>query len=119
MAYKLSFWLVLFLALFQAGATMLTVSGAAAWLAIDPNVCAQNLQGAGALQAYQTGSGEGSTLFGLYSSIAGPLEATFDDVFSGRVMLKCAGVPSYIVNFGFAALVFIPGRDLIKFLRSG
>lgn len=121
MPYKISVWIALFLLFFNGGAIMLDTSGAADYAGLDPSTCAgQELTTvANTLQDYDTGQGGGSTLFGLYNTISNPLEGLFNLVFRGGAMLKCAGVPKWIVNFLFTGLAVIPGLDLILFLRSG
>lgn len=119
MPYKASFVIVLFLIFFAAMPGVLASSGTADYIGYHPEVCAQELTESEEMQKFDTGQTGGSTLFGLYNSLAKPLESLFNSIFPGAAMLKCGGVPPYMVNFLFAGLAIVPGRDLIKFLRSG
>lgn len=121
MAYKISMWIVIFLVSFNAGAGLLIASGAADYVGVSPQVCApDSVENADdRAQNVDTGTGGGSTLFGFYNALADPLEGLFDAIFPGAAMLKCTGIPTYVVNFSFAGLALVPGFDLILFLRRG
>lgn len=121
MAYKISMWIVIFLVSFNAGAGLLIASGSADYIGVSPDVCTPEsvAQAGETTQNVDTGTGGGSTLFGFYNALADPLETAFDAIFPGAAMLKCAGIPQYIVNFAFAGLALVPGFDLILFLRRG
>jgi len=121
MAYKISMWIVIFLVSFNAGAGLLIGSGAADYIGVSPEVCTPDSvsNAAETSQNVDTGTGGGSTLFGFYNALADPLESIFDAIFPGAAMMKCAGIPKYIVNYGFAGLALVPGFDLILFLRRG
>lgn len=120
MPYKLSIWIVLFLVAFNGGHVMLDASGTYDYLGVsaDPGTPSEVTQAANQVDNYDTGTGGGSTLFGLYNTLADPLEAVFNAILPGAAMLKNVGVPTYLVNFTFAPLALIPGIDLIKFLRG-
>lgn len=120
MAYKLSFWIVMFFMFMHGADVILHVSGAAGYMGVDPDTGdAEQLKEAQAsAQQYDTGQGDGSTLFGLYNTLSSPVEDVFNIIFPGREMLIIAGVPWYVVDFFYVGLSIIPGYDLIKFLRG-
>lgn len=121
MPYKLSFWIVMALVSLNAGHVALNASGTYDYIGVSPNLC-----DTGPLEdsqeqakAFGTGQGAGETLFNLYNVLANVLDSIFDSILPAAKMIKCAGVPNYLVNFAFATLAMIPGFDLIVFLRSG
>lgn len=121
MPYKISMWIVIFLLFFNGGAALMNTSGASDYLGVSPDVCApDSLQNAGETsQGFSTGGGGGSTLFGFYNQIAGMFETLFNSIFPGAAMLKCAGIPDYVVTFAFSGLAVVPGIDIAIFLRRG
>lgn len=121
MPYKISMWIVVFLLFFNAGAVLMNASGTSDYLGVSPQTCTpDSLANAdNTAQDFSTGGGGGSTLFGFYNQIAGMLETLFNSIFPGAAMLKCAGLPNYIVTFLFSGLAVIPGIDLAIFLRRG
>ena len=120
MAYKISMWIVIFFVAFNAAAGLMSLSGTADYMGLDPDVSGGEEINAATneAQSYGTGSPGGSTLSGFYNALASPLEATFNLIFPGFAMLK-AFVPTYLVNFGTAALAMVPGYDIAMYLRSG
>lgn len=113
---------ILFLIFFNGGASvMIPGAGWDANLGIDPHVGEpQELEQVNQTASdFETGSGIGQTLFGLYNAVAGTLESMFNAIFPGGAMLKNAGVPDYIVNYGFSAATVLAAWDLIGVLREG
>jgi len=120
MAYRISFWIVIFLLCFNGGAVLMESSGAADYLGVEPSTGSpEQLEEAKAdAQEFDTGEGSGDTLFGLANSLTNPLETIFNTIFPGGEMLINVGVPSYLVAFCLTALSIVPGYDLISFLRG-
>lgn len=118
---KASVYIVLFLISVNAGAVMLEKTGVAADLGVDMSTDkAAELETAEAqADQYGAGSGAGSTLFGLYASLAGVLETVFNGVMPAAAIMKRAGVDKLYVHFAFAFLAMVPVFDTISFLRSG
>lgn len=121
MSYKISVWIALFLVSFNGGHVMLDVSGTYDYLGVQPDLgnTDQIDRAKQSVEEVNTGGGGGDTLFGLYNTIAGPIETIFDTIMPGAKMLKNVGVPDYLVNFTFGTLALIPGIDFILFMRRG
>lgn len=67
---------------------------------------------------FESGGGGGETLFGLYNTLAGVLDAIVDTL-PALAMMKNAGAPDFIVNYGFAGYSIITGLDIAGYIRSG
>lgn len=120
MAYKLSFWIVLFLVFFNGGAVLMENSGADDYLGISPSTGNPDAidSATGNVSNFDTGEGSGDSLFGLTNTVTNPLQGLFNLIFPGGEMLINAGVPAYLVTFFLSGLAIIPGYDLINFLRG-
>lgn len=118
---KPSVWIVLFLLSFNGAAAMMGAAGAWGYMGIQPDPGGDKIETDVTQEAqdFDTSQGSGATLFGLYNSLAGVLEAIFNSIYPGAAMLKRIGVPDYLVNWLFAGLTIVPAIDLIDFLRSG
>lgn len=117
MAYKLSFWIVLFLLFFNGGAVLLEESGTLAYMGLDAPQRDYSDEKA-AVQEFDVGAGFAPTLFGLYYTLSIPLEALFDIIFPAEDVLVAAGIPPYLAKFFFGGLAIIPGYDIVRFLRG-
>lgn len=118
MPYKISMWIVLFFLFTNAGAAAFTASGAAEYVGIDPSTGADLSERKDNLNEFETGTGLGSTLFGMYNALAGVLEGALN-LLPAVSMMKNGGVPDYIANWIYGGLAVVPSYDLIMFLRSG
>jgi len=120
MAYRISFWIVIFLLCFNGGAALMDASGASDYLGVEPSTGnPEQLEEAQEnSQNFDPGEGSGDTLFGVANSLTSPLETIFNTIFPGGKMLINVGVPSYLVTFALTALSIIPGYDLMQFLRG-
>lgn len=116
-----SFWVVLFLIFFNAGAGMLGAMGVDGYLGIDPDTGdTGELESAESdIQQAETGTGQGQTLFGLRSRLADTFNTLVNAFNPGAEMMKSAGAPPDIVNFVFAGLFIVPPMELLFFLRRG
>lgn len=121
MAPRLSVQILLFLVFFNAGAEMIIQAGVAEDLGIDPHVQEPDEIQSAKSQAddFETGSGFGDTLFGMYNAVAGTVEVFLNGIFPGLAMIKQAGVPAWFGNFLFSGAALYSALDLIGFLRSG
>jgi hypothetical protein len=117
---RVSIYIVMFLVFFNGGALMLESTGAADAMGIDPaEGNDQQLEDAKEqARSPNPGSGIGGTLFGLYNSLAGTLEAILNTIMPGAEMLKANGFPDPIVNYLFGATPFIIGLDIIGYFRG-
>lgn len=117
----LSFWIVLFLLFFNSGAALMDATGTADYLGVDPDTGdTSELKDANSqVQDYKTGTGQGATLFGAYSRLAGVFNIVINAINPGAEMLKAGGVPPPLVNFIFGGLSIIPPLELAFFIRSG
>ncbi len=120
MAYRISFWIVIFLICFNGGALLLETSGAADYMGVEPSTGSpeQLEEAKDSAKNFDTGEGSGDTLFGLANSLMNPLETIFNTIFPGGEMLINVGVPAYLVTFCLTALSIIPGYDAMQFLRG-
>lgn len=117
---KASIYIVIFLISVNAGAVMLMSTGVAGDLGVSPSQdrTGRLSQAESTAEDYSASSSGGSTLFGLYGSLASTLDTIFN-VVPAVGMVKRAGVPDFYANFAFTFLTMIPAFDLIAFLRSG
>lgn len=53
----------------------------------------------------ETGTGTGSTLFGMYNTLADGLSGVYENLFGGLVLLERAGMPGFLTK-GLLAPVF-------------
>lgn len=118
---RVSVQIVLFLIFFNAGAQMIISAGVAADLGIDPHVSESDELDQAEQEAnnFDTGSGFGDTLFGMYNALADTVTTILNAIFPGLAMLKAAGVPGFFADFIFAGASLYSALDLIGFLRSG
>lgn len=116
---KPSVWIALFFISFNVGYGVLGAAGVWGTIGIQPDPGGDLADEASNVQDPDPGQGTGSTLFGLYNSLAGPLEGIFNFIFPGFAMLKRVGVPHWLVNYPVAAMALVPTLDMIDFFRSG
>lgn len=117
---RVSVHIVLFLVFFNAGAVMLQDTGVADDMGINPDEGNDERleQASDAAREPDPGSGIGSTLFGMYNSLAGTVETVFNTIFPGAAMLKANGFPNFWIDFLFAAMPIIVGLDTVAFFRG-
>lgn len=117
---RVSVYIVLFLLFFNGGAEMLIQTGVAGEMGIDPATGNdEELENAKEeARNPNPGSGVGSTLFGMYNSLASTVEAIFNTIMPGAAMLKATPIPDFFVNFLFGAAPIIVGLDTIAFFRG-
>lgn len=116
--------IVVYMAFMDATAIALEESGFAQAAGIDTGITAGGAleNAAEAAGQISAGGGLGSTLFGLYNSIAGGLQALFEGATAAPQMIMAAGAPWWatVGFFGTPILLFVgldiayalTGRDL-------
>lgn len=99
---------------------VMVASGTAADLGIVPDV-----SGDGAIddaneniRNVEASGGFGDTLFGLYTTVTGPVRAVLGIVAGGPIMLVSAGVPGFIVDFIFLPQYLVVGGTIIYVLAG-
>ncbi len=117
---RASMEIVLALICLNAAAGLLTASGVAAALDMQPNVGGNEaIDNANqAADNVQAGGGLGDTLFALYGSVTGTLKTIFEVLFYGPIMLTNLGLPSWVVTFLFAPATVVAGADIIYSLTG-
>lgn len=111
----------IFLMFLNAGPVLLSESGVAEDMGIEPTVSGdQDIEQANRAMEENVSAegGFGSTLFSLYTSVTQPVETVTDVVFAGPTMLISLGVPEWLVAFFFVPQYMIVGA-LIIFMLAG
>jgi hypothetical protein len=113
--------LVVFFIAFNLFAGMLISTGVAGAIGLDANVGGDDAvdESVNKADKVSTGTGLGSTLFGMYNLLASGASDVFNAIFPGLNMLHRAGVPSWITGglLGplFSIVIFV---DIVSFLRG-
>lgn len=112
---RASVQIVIFLICLNAVGGMLTMSGVADDIGIEPDIGAdkqvnQTKQNASSLSPSQ---GSRGTLFGAFISAASTLANVWNLVFYGPRMIANLGIPFWMTSFPFAAAIIIVGKDII------
>jgi len=117
---RLSVQLLLFLVFMNAFAGALTATPIGADLGVDPDPGGDEAieDANNQSEEFQSSNGGGETLFGLYNALAGLLEGLLNTL-PAIAMLKNAGAPDFLVNYGFAGYSIILGLDVAGYIRSG
>lgn len=104
----------------NAAPGVLVASGTAADLGITPSVGGdQAINDANEnIRNVEASGGFGDTLFGLYTTVTGPIRAVLGIVAGGPIMLISAGVPGFIVDFIFVPQYLIVGATIIYVLAG-
>ena len=112
--------IVIFLFLLNASATLLTASGVAGDLGIQPDPGAdERIQATEQkMKELEASGGFGATLFLMYISITRVIEGVFGLLFAGPTMLANLGVPSWLLAFVFAPQYLIVGMDVVYLLTG-
>lgn len=117
---KVSVYIVIALLSMNAAAVMLSSTGVADDLGLQPSTDKpselEDAERKG--EDFDAGSGIGSTLFGLWATLAGVLESIFFAINPAAEMLVRYGVPMFYVSFVFATGELWGVFDLISFLRG-
>ncbi len=110
----------IFLLFLNAGPAALVASGVAADWGIDPAVSGGGSidQANEDMRNIEASGGFGDTLFGLYTTVTGPVRTLLSVVTAGPTMLASAGVPGWLVGFMFAPQYLIVGGTIIYVLAG-
>lgn len=117
---RISVQLLLFFVFMNAFAGALTATPIAGDLGINPDPGGdEKLEQADAeAEEFASSNSGGDTLFGLYNALAGVLEGLINTL-PAIGMMKNAGAPAWLVNYGFAGYSIIIGLDVAGYLRTG
>lgn len=117
---RISTILVIFLLFLNGAAGVLTASGTADALGIqpEPGGDAQADQAVQNAEGVEPGGGLGDTLFSLYTSVTRGVEAVYGLVFYGPVMIANLGVPSWLTGMFSGALTVIVFADVVYLLTG-
>lgn len=117
---RISIQLFLFFVFMNAFAGIFAATPLGDHLGIDPDPGGeQEIEAAEAdAQNVSSSSGTQDTLFGLYNSVASVFEGLINS-FPALAMMKNAGAPAWLVNYGFAGYGFLTAFDAIGYLRDG
>jgi hypothetical protein len=112
--------LTLFFIIFNVWAGILMSTGVAPMIGMDAEVGADRQIESTTNDArnVSTGTGLGSTLFGMYNVLSSGAADIFDLMFPGLVMLQRAGVPDYLTKLMGPLFVAIFATDMLSFLRG-
>lgn len=104
----------------NAGPNLLLASGVAADMGFDPSVSGGDaIDDANEnVRNVEASGGFGDTLFGLYTTVTGPVRAVMSIVTGGPIMLISAGVPGWLVDFIFVPQYLIVGGTIIYVLAG-
>jgi len=104
----------------NAAPGVLVASGTAADLGITPSVGGDEAinEANENIRNVEASGGFGDTLFGLYTTVTGPIRAVLGIVAGGPIMLISAGVPGFIVDFIFVPQYLIVGATIIYVLAG-
>lgn len=104
----------------NAAPGVLVASGTAADLGITPSVSGDQAIGDANenVRNVEASGGFGDTLFGLYTTVTGPIRAVMGVVLGGPIMLISAGVPGWLVDFIFVPQYLIVGGTIIYVLAG-
>lgn len=115
---RFSVYAVVFFVALNAGAVAFQTTGLAGDLGIDASVDDDNINEASNQGDVPTGSGSGSTLFGLYNVLGGFLSDIFGVIFPGLGLLNRAGVPAWMTNLVGTVIGAIITFDIASFIRG-
>lgn len=117
---RISFQLVLVLVLLNSAAGVLTASGVADDMGIQPAVGGDDkvASAQSSADSIEAGGGLGQTLFALFTSIAQTFEGVYNVVFYGPVMLANLGIPGWATNMFSAITTLIVGADAAYLLTG-
>ena len=104
----------------NAAPGVLVASGTASDLGITPSVGGDEAinEANENIRNVEASGGFGDTLFGLYTTVTGPIRAVLGIVAGGPIMLISAGVPGFIVDFIFVPQYLIVGATIIYVLAG-
>jgi len=111
--------LVIFFIAFNLFAGMLMTTGVAGAIGIDAAVGEDDaIDQQTSNDGLETGTGSGSTLFGMYNVLFTQLSGFFGTIFPGLRMLERAGVPMFITSgfLGplFSVMIFVGGMSFMR-----
>lgn len=117
---RISAQLLLFFIFMNAFAGVLGAQGIAADMGINPSPGGDDAldQIEDNATAFESTNSGGDTLFGLYNGLAAVLESLVN-LLPAIDMLKNAGAPTWLVNYGFAGYGTVIGMDIAGYLRNG
>lgn len=109
-----------FLMFVNAAAGLTVASGTAADLGVTPSVSGdQSINDANSeVQNIKISGGFASTLYGLYTSVTGPVRAVVGIVGGGPIILASVGVPGWLLDFVFVPQYIVIGGAIIYTLTQ-
>jgi len=104
----------------NGAAGLLVASGTATDMGMQPSVTGdQSVTDANdAMADIKIGGGFASTLYGLYTSVTGPVKAFVGLIFGGPIILASVGVPTWLLNFVFIPQYLVVGGTIIYALTQ-
>jgi hypothetical protein len=109
-----------FLMFVNASAGVMVASGTAADMGVAPSIGGDeaisdaNTQ----MQEIEASGGFASTLYGLYTSVTGPVQAVVGLIGGGPIILASVGVPNWLLQFIFVPQYLVVGGAIIYTLTS-
>lgn len=112
--------LVVFMMFLNGAPNVLIASGVAEDMGVSPAISGgENINNANEeLRDIKTEGGFGSTLFSLYTSLAGPFRTLLEVAFGAELMFISLGMPSWLVNFMLIPKAVIIGGAMIYALAG-
>lgn len=116
MAERMSTAVLIFLLLLNGSATMMTASGLAGDIGVNPNPGLNDEMDSivtDSKDAFNPNSGVGDTLFAMFGAAFSAFKLLIQGVFSAPTMFVNLGFPSWFVIPVFAPMYFVVTLDLI------
>lgn len=112
--------MAVFLMFFNAAPALMIQSGVAADWGVQPNIGGDEYieEANEDMSEVEPSGGFASTLFQLYNSAAGTVEALFSIIIGGPLMLSSIGIPNYIIGFVFVPQYIVVGSAMIYVLAG-
>lgn len=109
-----------FLMFVNAAAGLTVASGTAADLGVTPSVSGDtSIDNANnAVQDIEVSGGFAATLYGLYTSVTGPVQAVVGLIGGGPIILASVGVPGWLLDFVFVPQYLVVGGAIIYTLTQ-
>lgn len=104
----------------NASAGVVVAAGTAADLGVTPSVGGdQAINNANTeVQQIEASGGFAATLYGLYTSVTGPVKAVVGLVGGGPIILASVGVPGWLLDFIFVPQYIVVGGAIIYTLTQ-
>lgn len=112
--------MAVFLMFFNAAPALMIQSGVAEDWGVQPDIGGDEYvdDANDELSNVEPRGGAASTLFQLYDSAAGTVEALFTIIIGGPLMLASIGIPAWIIGFVFVPQYIVVGSAMIYVLAG-